>query len=177
MLAQVPAAWAAVPRRRALVRPPQKHLMLCKWLMLLQVRPTRVRQDAAGQGRGPRERCGSRHGHRPAMLLTLAAGTNFISVKGPELLNKFVGESERAIRAPAPASSPAPPFEPLFGLICDSGTLFTRARSSKPCIVFFDELDSLCPKRSGDGTNANSERVRAAEISQQRIGLILDSRL
>jgi ribosome biogenesis ATPase len=37
--------------------------------------------------------------------------------------------------------------------------LFTRARSSKPCIVFFDELDSLCPKRSGDGTNANSERV------------------
>jgi ribosome biogenesis ATPase len=64
------------------------------------------------------------------------SGTNFISVKGPELLNKFVGESERAIR-----------------------TLFTRARSSKPCIVFFDELDSLCPKRSGDGSNVNSERV------------------
>ncbi len=48
---------------------------------------------------------------------------------------------------------------PHFSLISTTGTLFTRARSSKPCIVFFDELDSLCPKRSGDGTNANSERV------------------
>jgi hypothetical protein len=43
--------------------------------------------------------------------------------------------------------------------------------------VFFDELDSLCPKRSGDGTNANSERVRSAPIQQQKIGLILDNRL
>ena len=46
------------------------------------------------------------------------SGANFISVKGPELLNKFVGESERAVR-----------------------TLFLRAAASAPCVIFFDELD------------------------------------
>ncbi len=52
---------------------------------------------------------------------------NFISVKGPELLNKYVGESERAVRA-----------------------LFKRATQSAPCVIFFDELDSLCPRRGSD---------------------------
>jgi ribosome biogenesis ATPase len=58
---------------------------------------------------------------------------NFISIKGPELLNKYVGESEKAVRQ-----------------------LFKRARASAPCVIFFDELDSLCPKRgsSGDGNAA-----------------------
>ena len=51
---------------------------------------------------------------------------NFISVKGPELLNKYVGESERAVRR-----------------------IFSMAQSSSPCIIFFDEIDSLCPTRSG----------------------------
>jgi ribosome biogenesis ATPase len=60
---------------------------------------------------------------------------NFISIKGPELLNKFVGESERAVRE-----------------------LFNRARSSAPCVIFFDELDALCPKRGRD-SNVSSERV------------------
>lgn len=66
------------------------------------------------------------------------ANANFISVKGPELLNKYVGESERAVRG-----------------------VFQRARSSAPCIVFFDELDALCPKRSSDSssTSHSSERV------------------
>lgn len=50
--------------------------------------------------------------------------TNFISVKGPELLNKYVGESERGIRQ-----------------------VFARARASAPCVIFFDELDALCAKR------------------------------
>lgn len=54
------------------------------------------------------------------------AGINFISVKGPELLNMYVGESERAVR------------------LC-----FQRARNSAPCVIFFDEFDSLCPARSG----------------------------
>jgi len=63
------------------------------------------------------------------------SGANFISVKGPELLNKFVGESERAVR-----------------------TLFLRAAASAPCVIFFDELDALCPKRGGEG-GVNSERV------------------
>ncbi|CAI2386014.1 unnamed protein product [Moneuplotes crassus] len=60
---------------------------------------------------------------------------NFISIKGPELLNKYVGESERAVRQ-----------------------LFARARASSPCVIFFDELDALCPKR-GSGDNVATERV------------------
>ncbi|KAK8107151.1 uncharacterized protein PG998_009164 [Apiospora kogelbergensis] len=63
------------------------------------------------------------------------AKANFISIKGPELLNKFVGESERAVRQ-----------------------VFTRARSSAPCILFFDELDALVPKR-GDAIAESSARV------------------
>ncbi|KAJ3857299.1 P-loop containing nucleoside triphosphate hydrolase protein [Lentinula lateritia] len=60
---------------------------------------------------------------------------NFISVKGPELLNKYVGESERAVRQ-----------------------LFSRARASSPCIVFFDELDALVPRRD-DSLSESSARV------------------
>lgn len=52
------------------------------------------------------------------------SGANFISVKGPELLNKYVGESERAVRQ-----------------------VFARARTSSPCVIFFDELDALVPRR------------------------------
>lgn len=61
---------------------------------------------------------------------------NFISVKGPELLNKYVGESERAIRQ-----------------------VFLRAASSSPCVIFFDELDALCPARSNDGDSHSSSRL------------------
>ena len=62
---------------------------------------------------------------------------NFISIKGPELLNKWVGESERAVRS-----------------------LFARARAAAPCILFFDELDALAPKRGeGGGSNLAAERV------------------
>jgi ribosome biogenesis ATPase len=64
------------------------------------------------------------------------SGANFISVKGPELLNKFVGESERAVRQ-----------------------VFARAQASAPCVIFFDELDALAPKRSNDSNNASAERV------------------
>ncbi|KAE8600391.1 hypothetical protein XENTR_v10013229 [Xenopus tropicalis] len=54
------------------------------------------------------------------------SGLNFISVKGPELLNMYVGESERAVRQ-----------------------VFQRASNSSPCVIFFDEIDALCPRRSG----------------------------
>lgn len=64
------------------------------------------------------------------------AGINFISVKGPELLNMYVGESERAVRQ-----------------------CFQRARNSAPCVIFFDEFDSLCPKRSDSGEGGASMRV------------------
>lgn len=62
--------------------------------------------------------------------------SNFISVKGPELLNKYVGESERAVRQ-----------------------VFERARHSAPCVVFFDELDALCPRRSDESDSATSRVV------------------
>jgi ribosome biogenesis ATPase len=61
---------------------------------------------------------------------------NFLSVKGPELLNKYVGESERAIR-----------------------TVFSRAQASKPCVIFFDELDALCPSRSNDAESQSASRL------------------
>uniref|UniRef100_A0A7N0TQ95 AAA+ ATPase domain-containing protein n=1 Tax=Kalanchoe fedtschenkoi TaxID=63787 RepID=A0A7N0TQ95_KALFE len=56
------------------------------------------------------------------------AGANFIHIKGPEILNKYVGESETAIRA-----------------------IFNRARTCAPCILFFDEVDALTRKRGKDG--------------------------
>ncbi|ELU02896.1 hypothetical protein CAPTEDRAFT_169679 [Capitella teleta] len=64
------------------------------------------------------------------------SGVNFISVKGPELLNMYVGESERAVRQ-----------------------VFQRARNSSPCVIFFDELDALCPRRSDSGEGGSSVRV------------------
>jgi ribosome biogenesis ATPase len=70
------------------------------------------------------------------LIFFFFADANFISVKGPELLNKYVGESERAVRQ-----------------------LFQRARASSPCIIFFDELDALCPKRGADSSNQVIERV------------------
>jgi len=63
-----------------------------------------------------------------AKAIAAESSANFISVKGPELLDKYVGESERAVRS-----------------------LFQRARASSPCIVFFDELDALAPRRGGGG--------------------------
>ncbi len=63
--------------------------------------------------------------------------SNFISVKGPELLNKFVGESEKAVRE-----------------------VFRKARQASPCIIFFDEIDSVAPTRgSGGGDSHVTERV------------------
>jgi transitional endoplasmic reticulum ATPase len=61
---------------------------------------------------------------------------NFISVRGPQLLSKWVGESEKAIRQ-----------------------TFRKARQVAPTIIFFDELDSLAPGRGGDTGSNVSERV------------------
>jgi len=63
--------------------------------------------------------------------------SNFISVKGPELLNKFVGESEKAVRE-----------------------VFRKARQASPCIIFFDEIDSVAPTRGSSGGDSHvTERV------------------
>ncbi len=61
---------------------------------------------------------------------------NFISIKGPELLSKWVGDSEKAVRE-----------------------IFKKARQVSPCIIFFDELDSLAPRRGTGSENHVSERV------------------
>jgi ribosome biogenesis ATPase len=71
-----------------------------------------------------------------AKAIANESGANFISIKGPELLNKYVGESERSVR-----------------------NVFQRAQASKPCVLFFDELDSLAAKRGSDSGNASAERV------------------
>jgi len=70
-----------------------------------------------------------------AKAVAAESGASFISVKGPELLNKYVGESEKAVRE-----------------------LFQRANASLPCIILFDELDSLAPIR-GSNDSSVSERV------------------
>ena len=61
-----------------------------------------------------------------AKAVAAESGMNFMSVKGPELLNMYVGESERNVR-----------------------NVFSRARACAPCVIFFDELDSLAPRRGG----------------------------
>jgi transitional endoplasmic reticulum ATPase len=68
--------------------------------------------------------------------LATESNLNFISVKGPELLSKWVGESERAVRE-----------------------IFRKARQAAPALVFFDEIDSIVPSR-GSGSDSNvTERV------------------
>jgi transitional endoplasmic reticulum ATPase len=64
------------------------------------------------------------------------AESNFILVKGPELLSKWVGESEKAVRQ-----------------------IFQKARQTSPTIIFFDELDSLAPRRGGGSDEHVTQRV------------------
>ncbi|KAL0233797.1 hypothetical protein PCE1_002303 [Barthelona sp. PCE] len=70
-----------------------------------------------------------------AKAISAQAGANFISVKGPEVFNQYFGESERIVRQ-----------------------LFQRARASQPCVIFFDEIDSLCKQRE-QGRNSPADRV------------------
>ncbi|MGH1568867.1 MAG: CDC48 family AAA ATPase [Nitrosopumilus sp.] len=71
-----------------------------------------------------------------AKAVATQSEANFVSVRGPELLSKWVGESERGIRE-----------------------IFKRARQSAPCVVFFDEIDSIAPIRGAGGETAVTERV------------------
>ncbi|RUP43521.1 P-loop containing nucleoside triphosphate hydrolase protein, partial [Jimgerdemannia flammicorona] len=63
-----------------------------------------------------------------AKAIATSCSLNFFSVKGPELLNMYIGESEANVRR-----------------------VFQRARDAKPCVIFFDELDSVAPKRGEKG--------------------------
>ncbi len=75
--------------------------------------------------------------------LARQAGSNFISIKGPELLSKYVGESERGIR-----------------------DVFKKARQAAPCIVFFDEIDAIAPRRGSSGDGHVTERVVAQLLAE-----------
>lgn len=79
-------------------------------------------------------------------LLAKAAASqghaNFISVKGPELMSKFVGDSERGLR-----------------------DVFRKARQAAPCVIFFDEIDALLPKR-GMGENVVGERTMSQFLAE-----------
>ena len=74
-----------------------------------------------------------------AQAMATESGFNFFAVKGAELLNMYVGESERAVR-----------------------TLFERARAASPSIIFFDEIDSIGGQRSGSGPGAGAGRGASA---------------
>ncbi|KAJ9056751.1 peroxisomal assembly protein [Entomophthora muscae] len=63
-----------------------------------------------------------------AKAVATSCALNFFSVKGPELLNMYIGESEANVRR-----------------------VFQKARDAKPCVIFFDELDSVAPKRGEQG--------------------------
>ncbi|KAF0467794.1 AAA-domain-containing protein [Gigaspora margarita] len=71
-----------------------------------------------------------------ASAVAKECGLNFISVKGPELLNKYIGASEKSVR-----------------------DLFERAQAAKPCALFFDEFDSIAPKRGHDSTGVTDRVV------------------
>ncbi len=68
---------------------------------------------------------------------------NFIAVKGPQLLSMWIGESERGVRE-----------------------VFRKARQAAPCIIFFDEIDALAPRRGGGGGGQVAERVVAQLLTE-----------
>ena len=71
-----------------------------------------------------------------AKALANESEVNFISIKGPELISKYVGESERGVRE-----------------------VFRKAKQASPCILFFDEFDSLVPERGLGADSQSTERV------------------
>ena len=74
-----------------------------------------------------------------AKAVATESEANFISVKGPELMSKWVGESEKGVRE-----------------------IFRRARQASPCVIFFDEIDSIAPTRGGGmegGVHSSAERM------------------
>ncbi|KAI7959920.1 hypothetical protein MJO29_004988 [Puccinia striiformis f. sp. tritici] len=71
-----------------------------------------------------------------ASAIAKECGLNFINIKGPELLNKYIGASEQSVRE-----------------------LFERAQVAKPCVLFFDEFESIAPKRGHDSTGVTDRVV------------------
>ncbi len=79
-----------------------------------------------------------------AKAVATTSEANFISIKGPELLSKWVGESEKGVRE-----------------------VFRKARQAAPCVVFFDELDAVAPRRGGsEGDSHVTERVISQMLTE-----------
>lgn len=78
-----------------------------------------------------------------AKALATESSMNFLAVKGPELLSKWLGESEKAVQE-----------------------LFRRARAVAPSVIFFDEIDALAGSRSLDGSGGGGSRVTERVLSQ-----------
>lgn len=78
-----------------------------------------------------------------AKALAKESGLNFLAIRGPELVSKYVGESERAIRE-----------------------MFRRARAAAPSILFFDELDAISGVRSMESNNASNDRIVASLLTE-----------
>eukprot|EP01052_Picozoa_sp_SAG31_P003762 SAG31_NODE_148_length_22511_cov_20.369266_10_plen_142_part_00 len=73
-----------------------------------------------------------------ASVIAKECGMHFISVKGPELLNKYIGASEQSVRQK-----------------------FSEAKAARPCILFFDEFDSIAPRRGKDNSGVTDRVVNA----------------
>jgi len=71
-----------------------------------------------------------------ASAVAKECGLNFISIKGPELLNKYIGASEQAVR-----------------------DAFAKAEAARPCVLFFDEFEAICPARGADSTGVTDRVV------------------
>ncbi|MEM3538746.1 MAG: CDC48 family AAA ATPase [Nitrososphaerales archaeon] len=79
-----------------------------------------------------------------AMAIASESGANYITVKGPEILSKWVGESEKAIRE-----------------------IFRKAKASAPCVIFFDEIDSIAKPRSFSSEDSGvGERVLSQLLTE-----------
>jgi transitional endoplasmic reticulum ATPase len=83
-----------------------------------------------------------------AKALAKMTESNFISIKGPELLSKWVGESEKGVRE-----------------------IFRKARMAAPCIIFFDEIDALVPKRGSAGSDSHVTENIVSQILTEIDGL------
>ncbi|AFS81772.1 ATPase AAA [Candidatus Nitrosopumilus koreensis AR1] len=83
-----------------------------------------------------------------AKALAKMTESNFISIKGPELLSKWVGESEKGVRE-----------------------IFRKARQAAPCIIFLDEIDALVPRRGSSGSESHVTESVVSQILTEIDGL------
>ena len=83
-----------------------------------------------------------------AKALAKMTESNFISIKGPELLSKWVGESEKGVRE-----------------------IFRKARQAAPCIIFLDEVDALVPRRGSGGSESHVTESVVSQILTEIDGL------